>query len=135
MRALLQLLKFLWASPYTLMGLLIGGIGLCFGGKVRRRGRVLEFYDGGIRWLIYATPEGQWVLAFTLGHTIFGPNETSLDLAHRHELVHVAQYERWGPLMGPAYLLCSLYLWIAGGRPYRDNPFEIEAYGRDESGE
>jgi hypothetical protein len=30
--------------------------------------------------------------------------------------------------MGPAYLLCSLALWLAGRRPYRDNPFEREAY-------
>ncbi len=31
-------------------------------------------------------------------------------------------------IMGPAYLLSSLYLWLAGGRPYRDIPFEREAY-------
>jgi hypothetical protein len=30
--------------------------------------------------------------------------------------------------MGPAYLLSSLYLWLAGRNPYRDNPFEREAY-------
>ena len=43
--------------------------------------------------------------------------------------VHVRQFERWGPLMGPAYLLSSLVLWLAGRRPYLDNPFEREAYG------
>ena len=30
--------------------------------------------------------------------------------------------------MGPAYLLASLYVWLTGGRWYRDNPFEKEAY-------
>lgn len=34
--------------------------------------------------------------------------------------------------MGPAYLLASLYLWLAGRRPYRNNPFEREAYGDDD---
>ena len=45
-----------------------------------------------------------------------------------HETVHVRQFERWGLLMGPAYLLASFVLWIAGRQPYRDNPFEREAY-------
>jgi hypothetical protein len=34
-----------------------------------------------------------------------------------------------GPLMGPAYLLASLYAWLDGRRAYRDNRFEREAYG------
>ena len=33
-----------------------------------------------------------------------------------------------GPLMGPAYLGCSLGLWLMHRRPYRDNPFERQAY-------
>jgi hypothetical protein len=63
-----------------------------------------------------------------LGHTILGQTGTGLDIARDHELVHVRQFERWGPLMGPAYLGCSLVLWIAGRRAYRDNPFEREAF-------
>lgn len=46
-------------------------------------------------------------------------------------MVHVRQYERWGPLMGPAYLLASLYMHLTGRRAYRDNPFEREAYDLD----
>ena len=30
--------------------------------------------------------------------------------------------------MGPAYLGCSLALWLMGRRPYYDNPFERQAY-------
>jgi hypothetical protein len=30
--------------------------------------------------------------------------------------------------MGPAYLLCSFYLWLTGRRAYRANPFERQAY-------
>lgn len=131
---LLYLLGVLWASPYTLLGLLIGGLGLCTGGRVRIRGRAIEFYGGAVTWFVtHLLPGGQFTLAFTLGHTILGQSEASLDISHDHEMVHVRQFERWGPLMGPAYLMASLVLWLAGRRPYRDNPFEREAYG--ETGE
>jgi hypothetical protein len=53
-----------------------------------------------------------------------------LDFCRSHELVHVRQYERWGVLFIPAYLLCSLVLWLTGRDPYRDNPFEREAYAK-----
>jgi hypothetical protein len=126
---LLQALAFVWASPYTLVGLVVGGAGLCVGARARIRGRTIEFYGGGLAWLLHRMPDGPFIMAFTFGHTIFGPSPSALDAAREHELVHVRQFERWGPFMGPAYLLCSLYLWLAGGRPYRDNPFEREAYG------
>ena len=67
-------------------------------------------------------------MAMTLGHTVLGQTDAALDLCRNHELVHVRQFERWGPLMGPAYLGCSLTLWLLGRRPYHDNPFEKEAY-------
>ena len=67
-------------------------------------------------------------MAFTLGHTVFGQTDAALDVTHDHERVHVRQFERWGPLMGPAYLGCSLVLWLMGRRPYRDNPFERQAF-------
>ena len=51
-----------------------------------------------------------------------------LDRTRAHELVHVRQYERWGPLFVPAYLLSSAYFLIRGCDPYLDNPFEREAY-------
>jgi hypothetical protein len=128
MRGVVQLLAFLWASPYTLLGLCIGGVGLCTGGGVQRCGRVIEFYGGGAAWVIRCFPEGPFILAFTLGHVVVGQSLCMLDEARAHEMVHVRQFERWGPLMGPAYLLASLYQWLAGRRPYRDNPFEREAY-------
>jgi hypothetical protein len=123
-----RILGILWAAPYTLLGLLIGGIGLCTGGRVRVRGRVLEFHGGAVKWFVAHLPHGQFTLAFTLGHTVLGQSEASLDISRDHELVHVRQFERWGPLMGPAYLLASLFLWLLGRQPYRDNPFEREAF-------
>lgn len=129
MKTLRHLPGFIWASPYTLLGLLLGLVGLCTGGTTQVRGRAIEFYGGFVRWLVRHMPTGEFTLAFTMGHTILGQSDASLDIAREHEMVHVRQFERWGPLMGPAYLLCSLVLWIARRRPYRDNPFEREAYG------
>jgi hypothetical protein len=122
-----------WASPATLLGLAAGGIGLLAGGAVQRRGHVLEFHGGFARWVLERMPHGQFVMAMTLGHTILGKTDAALDITRDHELVHVRQYERWGPFFLPAYLLASLYLWLAGRDAYRDNPFEREAYGDDDS--
>jgi hypothetical protein len=124
---IIRILAILWALPYTLLGLAIGLIGLCTGGRMRVRGRAIECYGGAVRWFVSHLPTGQFTLAITFGHTILGQTGAGLDVAREHEMVHVCQYERWGPLMGPAYLGCSLVLWLTGGQAYHDNPFEREA--------
>ena len=48
-------------------------------------------------------------------------------ITRAHERVHVRQYEWWGPLFVPAYLLAGLWALIHGGHPYFDNRFEREA--------
>jgi len=127
MRKVLQILGIIWASPYTLLGFLIGGIGFCSDGQVRIRDQVFEFYGGATKWFVTHLPLDQFTLAMTLGQS-----EAALDLAHDHEMVHVRQFERWGPFMGPAYLFASLLLWLAGRDPYWDNPFEREAYEKED---
>jgi len=104
----------------------VGFVALATGGRSRRRGRVVEFYGGAIAGLLQRMPAGP--TAMTLGHVILGRSGPMLDLARAHELVHVGQYERWGVLFVPAYLICSLLIWLAGKDAYRDNPFEREAY-------
>jgi hypothetical protein len=130
---LLRVLVVLWASPYTLLGLCIGLLGLCTGGSARVHGRVIEFYGGAVKWFLQHLPGGQFTLAITFGHTILGQSVAALDTSHQHEMVHVRQYERWGPLMGLAYLTCMFFLWFMGRSPYHDNPFERKAY--QESGD
>ena len=127
-----RLIVVVWAVPYTMLGLLVGGVGLCTRGGVRVRDGVVEFHGGFVKWFLQRlpVPGEQHALAITFGHTVLGQTEAALDVAHDHEMVHVRQYERWGPLMGPAYLTCSLVLWLMGRNPYRDNPFEREAYGQ-----
>lgn len=89
---------------------------------------VSENVDSPSLWRL---PHGQFTLAFTLGHVILGQADASLDISRKHEAVHIAQYERWGPLMLPACFLGSLYALLIGKRFYRDNPFEHEAYDVD----
>jgi hypothetical protein len=132
MRFVLRALTLLWASPYTLFGLSIGLIGLCTGGGARRWDGVIEFHGGAVEWLLnrLPIPGPGGATAITFGHAILGRTESSLDVVHDHEMVHVRQYQRWGPFLGPAYLSCSLVLWLKGDDPYRDNPFERQAYGQ-----
>jgi hypothetical protein len=128
-KTFITILAIIWASPYTLLGLFLGFIGLCTGGHARIRGRVIEFYGGGVKWLLQQFFLGEGAMALTLGHTILGQTDVALDISRDHEMVHVRQFERWGLLMGPAYLGCSLVLWLMHRRPYGDNPFEREAFG------
>lgn len=131
LRALRKIAAILWASPYSMIGLTIGFIGVLFGGRFRIVGPAIEFYDGGIKWFVHRLPHGQFTLALTLGHVILGQTDASLEISRKHEAVHVAQYERWGPFMLPAYFLSSCYVYFTGKRFYRDNPFEREAYDQD----
>ena len=82
-----------------------------------------------MKWLLQQFFFGEGAMAVTLGHTVLGQTDAALESFHDHEMVHVRQFERWGPLMGPAYLGCSLVLWLMNRRRYRENPFEREAFG------
>ena len=125
-RSLLRLWRLLWASPNSLLGLVLCGVSCLAGGQVRRVDGVLEAA------LPSSARPGAWrrclpFAAITLGHVVFAASHRELERLRAHEHVHVRQYERWGPLFVPAYLVSSLVLWLRGRDPYWDNPFEIEA--------
>ncbi len=105
---------YVWAAPNSLVGL-VGALTTA-SRPVRCRGVLLvEGSRSGLaRFLAW-----RGFSAITLGHVIVA-NEPLDDYLLAHELAHVAQHERWGPLFYPAYLLTSL----AG---YRRNPFERAA--------
>jgi hypothetical protein len=109
-----------------MLGLTVGTFALLTGGRAQKQGRAIEFYGGAAEWLLETLLGGP--AAMTLGHVVLGLNPASLDFARDHEAVQIRQYERWGPFFGPAYLLCSLVLWLRGRDAYRDNPFEREAF-------
>ena len=127
-RPLIKTCLIAWASPYSVLGLLIGGCGLAFGSRSRIRDGAVEFYDGPVAWLVRHLPTGPLTAGITLGHVILGQTANGLIYVGKHERVHVRQFARWGPLLGIAYLLASAWLWCRGRDAYRDNPFEVEAY-------
>lgn len=123
---MLRLWYYVWASPASFIGLAVGALGLVTGGHVQRERGCLEFYGGFVDWALRRLINNP--AAMTLGHTILGRSTEDLAWARDHEHVHVRQYQRWGPFFIPAYLLCSLVLWLRGKNPYFDNPFEVEAF-------
>ena len=120
-----------WASPVTLLGLLLVAVALASRGRAARVSGVIEAHGGWLsRLLERATLLPRGVAALTLGHVVLGVDRESLARHRAHERVHVRQYERWGPLFLPAYAGASLWAWARGGDPYLDNWFEREARAR-----
>jgi hypothetical protein len=128
---LFRALRLAWASPYTLLGLVLGTVWWLGGARPRRVHGVLEFALAGSGRFQRL---GAWRLPFaalTLGHVVLAVDQASLDQWRAHERVHVTQYERWGPLFLPAYLGSSLWQWLCGRNAYWDNRFEVEARRAD----
>ena len=127
----IQFLRYLWASPTTLLGLVVAF-------ALLRRGR-LALVDGVIeahsplleRALASLTPLARGADAMTLGHVVLGRNARVLELTRAHERVHVRQYQWWGPFFLPAYFLAGAWAFVCGGDPYFDNRFELEARMQD----
>lgn len=126
-----RLCAYLWAAPTTAIGLLLLLPTLVTGGGVQVVRGVVEIHGGLAAWLLrHVTPLPGGSMALTLGHVVLGLNPEALDRSREHERVHVRQCERWGPLFIPAYFVGCGIAKLGGGRAYRDNPFEREAYGR-----
>ena len=70
----------IWASSYSLLGLLIGTLGIISGGKGRLKDGAVEFYGGGTQWFVRRLPPGIHTAGFTLGHVILGQSDAGLDL-------------------------------------------------------
>ena len=127
MRSATSALAYLWAAPCTAIGLALGLTALQFGASVRIHSGVLEFGGGAVgKWVSRLRPPFAFS-AITFGHVVLGVDHVTLAAVRSHEHVHVRQYERWGPLFIPAYLLSSFAQLLRGRRPYRDNYFEREA--------
>jgi hypothetical protein len=120
---LVRFLRYAWAAPTTLVGLIAGILTLCSGGRAQHRSGALEFHGGFSRWL------ADWIGfgAMTLGHVIIGRDLWCLEVCREHEQAHVRQVERWGIAFIPAYLLAGLLAWSRGRHYYRDNWFERDA--------
>lgn len=113
----MKVLRYLWALPWSLLGALISPF---FRRRSVVRGVLLA---EGAAW---PRRFGWRYRAITFGHVVLSVDELDLDTLD-HELVHVRQYETWGPLFVPAYLLASARAKLVGRHYYRDNAFEVAA--------
>ncbi len=120
-----RVLRYVWASPCSLLGLLFATLAGVFGARWRAVGGTIEVAMAPGR-----PPGSPWWLPFraiTLGHVILGAHPVELARLRVHERAHVLQYEAWGPLFLLAYPADSLWQWLRGRRPYVDNRFEVAA--------
>lgn len=114
------LLAYIWAAPASALGLVLAPF------FARRRVVDGVLVCEGARW---PRRLGWRYAAITFGHVVLSVEPVN-DALMTHEVVHVRQYERWGPLMIPAYLLASVWARLRGGNAYLDNAFEKEARRR-----
>lgn len=92
-----RLLAYLWASPSSLGGLLVG---VASGATPVVRDGVLLF--AGVRGPVGAALKRGGFAATTLGHVVIARSDPSPVLM-AHELAHTRQAERFGPFTGPVY--------------------------------
>ena len=123
-----RLLAILWTSPNTLLGGLLVALNALARGRTRVVDGVIEAHGPALEAALGRLAQGP--RALTLGHVVLGVSQAALDDTRAHERVHVAQYERWGPLFLPAYLAASGWCRLRARHPYADNPFEREAFAK-----
>lgn len=125
MNALLRIARYAWASPCTLVGLLLVSPAFLFGAKARVADGVIEIANP-----LFEGPSDKklWPFrAITFGHVVIGESARDLELLRAHEHAHVRQYEKWGAFLFIAYPASSLWQLLRGNRPYLDNWFEVQA--------
>jgi hypothetical protein len=130
MSALRIVLRYLWVSPASAVGVLVAAIAWCAGGTLRRVDGTLEVAGGCPARALRRAPRPLRFVAITLGHVIVGVDHDVLARVRRHERVHVRQYERFGVFFFPLYLGSSGLQLMRGRNPYLDNAFEREAYAK-----
>jgi len=122
MRVTVELVGHVWASPWTLAGVLLAQLTGCR----RRRAEGILLFDGE-RSRVWAWWSRRWgMAAITIGVLTICVGEPSPALLG-HERRHQRQAMVLGPLYVPAYLvLCALGL-LPGRHWYRDHPLERDA--------
>lgn len=129
--------QFLWALPLTALGALL----VIFTWIFDRKQRVdsVQYASAAIVFVVHGKLLGKLLChhplgnmqAVALGCCIVAQDEACAQRTLTHELVHVGQALRWGPLFPIAYVLASLWAWASGGDLYRDNVFERAAFAAE----
>lgn len=109
----MTLLGKIWTLPNTLLGLALGLPGLLFGARIRFGDNAILFYN--LPLLSHLPP-----MAVTFGNVVLYRKDAWPEREVRrydgrgrqqirhHERAHTVQYEIWGPLFLPVYLLLAL---------------------------
>jgi hypothetical protein len=112
-----RLLAYAWASPNTLLGIILALFSMQ---GPRVVSGVLVFDQDPPRGFLWLLQKLFRKAAITFGHVVLSATALRGRLL-AHEIHHVRQYERLGPLYIPIYLLA----WVFMG--YRRHPFERAA--------
>ncbi len=119
---------YLWAAPVSAIGLGLAACAWGAGARLSLGVGIVEVSGPGARGVLdRLAPPGWRVEAMTLGHVVFARDRATMEHRRPHELHHVRQFERWGPLLFPAYLAAAVSARQAGLDGYRANRFEVEA--------
>lgn len=116
-----------WASPATLIGLLVAAVALACGAGRRAERGVLEVFGGRLAGWLARLPGVRHFEAVTLGHVVLADSRAALERQRAHERAHVQQFERWGVLLLPLYVTAAAVEMLRGRHPHRDNLFERQA--------
>ncbi len=135
MRPILIMTRYAWALPATATGLLLSLVAFAFGARGRIVEGAIEIAGGGIERCLSILPRRCRFGAITFGHVIIGTDHDTLATLRVHEHVHVRQYERWGALFFPLYLVSSLIQIVRGRDPYLNNFLEREAFAKAACGD
>lgn len=128
-RALARLVGVLWALPLSLFGLVLAlPIRILHGRIDRVSGIVPALLVRGplADRLLQRHPFGP-MAAMAVGHIVIARQHGLTAHTLRHELEHVLQAARWGPVFPFAYLAASAWALLQGRRAYWHNRFEIAA--------
>jgi hypothetical protein len=127
-----NLLRWLWALPLSLPGLVLWMMmRLTQGAQYAQIHRVqgvwvLSVHGAWVKNLLKLYPFFE-PDALCIGCVVLARDQEMLDHLWVHELVHVRQALRWGILFPVLYLGASLWAVLRGRDAYYGNPFEQEA--------
>ena len=128
----MKLLRYIWASPNTLLGLLFVPLAFFTKGGMRVVDGVLELHSKPIVFFLrHCLPMPGGVSALTLGHVVLGRSQELLSAYRVHERVHVRQYEILGPAFLPVYFAAGVWAMIRGRNAYWGNYLEKQAWEKE----
>jgi hypothetical protein len=137
MNKLLRCALWLWCLPLTLVGLPLWQHARWYKPKqalavvfIAQYAPVFVAHSPFIAWLLHHHPFGP-MQAMAMGSCVLARDARTLQQCMAHELVHVEQALRWGPLFPLAYACSSAGAWRRGECPYAGNRFEREAFAAD----